>query len=419
VAPGKTESVDPVLAPSTALATPAALALHNNFRMSVAALQRDLVRVAHYLVAIQRHKVHKALGYGTIVEYAATVAGFTRHQTKTVLAVGRRLSDYPGVREALNNGTLNWSKARIIVERARPADERRWLEAAARLTGRELASLEVEAGEAPAPSPADGVVPDGSASDPALPERSRTPRESVARPSIESVARPDDLAARAEGDARDVPSVPSPPRTQPRLEHGVPGPAEETCHVTYALTPTEYSTYSALHEILRKQGRRASRAALLLEALALLLAAERDRATEASGRDGPRGPGTSGPTILVHVHRCPECGSGLLVNRRGRFAAPRPLLASAECDAVIQHEDHRRRSVIAPRIRREVLERDGYTCQAPGCHHRAFLEIHHRIPVADGGRSVAENLVTLCSRCHRKLHEREAEMRRDERDPLA
>jgi 5-methylcytosine-specific restriction endonuclease McrA len=130
------------------------------------------------------------------------------------------------------------------------------------------------------------------------------------------------------------------------------------------------------------------------------------------------GRGTGVPAILVHAHRCPECGSGSLVNRRGRFAAPGPLLASAECDAEVQHENHRRRSTIPPRIRREVLERDGDTCQAPGCHHRVFLGIHHRIPVADGGRSVPENLVTLCSRCYRRLHEREAEMCRDERNPL-
>lgn len=52
--------------PSTALATPAALALHNNFRTSVRALRRDLVRVIHYLTVIHERKIYRALGYANI-----------------------------------------------------------------------------------------------------------------------------------------------------------------------------------------------------------------------------------------------------------------------------------------------------------------------------------------------------------------
>ena len=52
------------------------------------------------------------------------------------------------------------------------------------------------------------------------------------------------------------------------------------------------------------------------------------------------------------------------------------------------------------RLRRVVIERDGWSCQRCGRH--APLEVHH----ADGdpGNNELENLTTLCRRCHIELH---------------
>ena len=77
-------------------ATPAALALHQNFLGAVSALKRDLLRSVHYLRAIQERRVHRALGYDTITAYAAAVAGFSASQTEAFLALGRRLEKFPG-----------------------------------------------------------------------------------------------------------------------------------------------------------------------------------------------------------------------------------------------------------------------------------------------------------------------------------
>lgn len=35
---------------------------------------------------------------------------------------------------------------------------------------------------------------------------------------------------------------------------------------------------------------------------------------------------------------------------------------------------------------------------------RPFLEVHHVLPLADGGPDVVENAVALCPNCHRRLH---------------
>jgi len=48
--------------------------------------------------------------------------------------------------------------------------------------------------------------------------------------------------------------------------------------------------------------------------------------------------------------------------------------------------------------------RDGFRCQADGCHNTHFLEVHHKIPRSRGGTNAPDNLITLCSACHRQAH---------------
>ncbi|MBE0567245.1 MAG: HNH endonuclease, partial [Krumholzibacteria bacterium] len=66
----------------------------------------------------------------------------------------------------------------------------------------------------------------------------------------------------------------------------------------------------------------------------------------------------------------------------------------------------RNTTTIPPRVRREVLARDRHRCRAPGCERRRYLEVHHVVARHRGGSNGAENLVTLCSACHRVWHVR-------------
>lgn len=55
-------------------------------------------------------------------------------------------------------------------------------------------------------------------------------------------------------------------------------------------------------------------------------------------------------------------------------------------------------------LHRQVLERDGWRCQL--CGRRKDLHVHHIKPRSKLGDDCAENMIVLCVRCHRSLHER-------------
>ena len=64
-----------------------------------------------------------------------------------------------------------------------------------------------------------------------------------------------------------------------------------------------------------------------------------------------------------------------------------------------------------------ILYRDNFTCKMCGEFHAAKskygvylpvddgkLNVHHIVPVSEGGGDEPENLVTLCVECHKKIH---------------
>jgi hypothetical protein len=74
-----------------------------------------------------------------------------------------------------------------------------------------------------------------------------------------------------------------------------------------------------------------------------------------------------------------------------------------------EHDRH-----IPDDVRRNVLRRDGYKCLECAWSHDEWnpsdprhLELHHIKHHVKGGENIGENLKTLCTVCHDKLHRRE------------
>lgn len=64
------------------------------------------------------------------------------------------------------------------------------------------------------------------------------------------------------------------------------------------------------------------------------------------------------------------------------------------------------RLLMTRQLRNEIMNRDNYTCQKCGLsiseEPNLLLEIDHIIPISKGGKTICENLQTLCWRCNRQ-----------------
>lgn len=177
---------------------------------------------------------------------------------------------------------------------------------------------------------------------------------------------------------------------QPELRPATPDGPEPKHFVSLRLTAEQLVRWqTGLEHLMKSRGK--PREEVVLEALA---------ASHAPGQATP-------PPYLIVILECPACGQAVLPTNRGELPAPLPLLQAAHCDATVEDPCGQRRSTLPPHLRRQALRKARYRCQGPGCGNTAFLEIHHRAPSALGGADTADNLMVLCWRCHRALHQAE------------
>ena len=107
-------------------------------------------------------------------------------------------------------------------------------------------------------------------------------------------------------------------------------------------------------------------------------------------------------TVLA---KCPQCRDavqiGLAEEPHAEVSATR--VAAAECDSVIVDmrpgpQQAKTTHAIDERVRRVVLRRDNHGCVVPGCSHRIWVQLHHVVHRAHGGKHTPDNLLTVCSR---------------------
>ena len=53
-------------------------------------------------------------------------------------------------------------------------------------------------------------------------------------------------------------------------------------------------------------------------------------------------------------------------------------------------------------LRQQILRRDGWRCQS--CGMMSNLEVHHTEFRSQSGADSEDNLITLCTGCHAKVH---------------
>lgn len=78
------------------------------------------------------------------------------------------------------------------------------------------------------------------------------------------------------------------------------------------------------------------------------------------------------------------------------------LVQPADTRSVSAEHRARQRQLMTPELRRQIAERDNYTCQKCGRYmpDGFGLEIDHIVPVSKGGETVPWNLQVLCYKCN-------------------
>jgi hypothetical protein len=114
-----------------------------------------------------------------------------------------------------------------------------------------------------------------------------------------------------------------------------------------------------------------------------------------------------------------EGQSGALEADHGAVNVSAETSRRLACDAAVVQMTHdqdgavldvgRKTRTVPPSIRRALQARD-HTCRFPGCTARR-CDAHHLQHWIDGGSTCLDNLVLLCRRHHRSVHEGEFELR--------
>jgi hypothetical protein len=326
-----------------------AQAVHEQLTSAVAAFKQAEQSVVVWFAEMNRRGLYRELGYSSMRQYSVEALGFSETRAGDFLRLAGRLEELPQIRAAVESGQLGYTKARELVGVASPQTEGQWLQEALGSSRRELEK-----------------------------KAAKVRRKARVR-----------RAARQTGQAELLPAEAS---AEDALAEAVPST------ISLRLTAEQRARYDALWQKLG----RVPNAEDLLAALAVLAGTENTAKcceNDSCARTAPRG---MPPPVQIHVQQCPDCG----IMTAGGRPLDRADAARVQCDAVISVPGQRNTATIPPRTRQDVLARDGHRCQAPGCNHRWFLEIHHVVPREEGGSNHPGNLVTLCSACHRLLHER-------------
>jgi hypothetical protein len=119
--------------------------------------------------------------------------------------------------------------------------------------------------------------------------------------------------------------------------------------------------------------------------------------------------------VVLHVEadalRASSDSGQAVLGRGVRVSAETSRRISCDASRVVMKHDAagtvldvgRRTRTVPPVIRRALDHRDG-GCRFPGCGLR-FCDVHHVVHWADGGATRLDNVILVCRRHHRALHE--------------
>ena len=128
------------------------------------------------------------------------------------------------------------------------------------------------------------------------------------------------------------------------------------------------------------------------------------------------GPASGRPRVVVHapLELLVGCSNDAVAEIAGVGPVAAEVVRRLACDANVDLavEDATGSILNQGRARRDPtpvqrveIDRRDKGCRFPGCSYTVFTNVHHIAHWADGGMTNMDNLVTLCGRHHRAVHE--------------
>ena len=317
-----------------------------------AATCRWLVLIAEF----DRRECHLSWGFHSTTAWLAWTCGLTARAAREHVRVARDLRELPLIRASFARGELSYSKVRAVTRAATAESEAEMLELAHNATAAQLerAVRAYRSAIAVAENrpPPDTFFAWGWDDDGTLSVRGRLPADQGAL-LIEAMHHGRRLVY---ADSRPAVTVdgerPGPPVTNADALVAV-------CEAALSSSPSATSTGGDRYQVV----------------LHLDTAGRREL--------------EEGSAVSEQTARRMLCDASLVAVERDRSSSP----------AV-----GRRARTIPSALRRELRLRDR-GCRFPGCTHARFVDAHHIHHWADGGETSAANLVSLCRRHHRLIHE--------------
>ena len=341
------------------------------------------------LLALDHDRRFRRYGCSSSVHYACSVLGLQARVARCCKRVARILQGLPELTLASEGGTLPWCKLREIVRKATPKTEGYWIRLAAKHSYKELELLVRK-------------TPHGSIPGEMFSESQSKTSELRCQLSEEVFA----LLDRA----RRVYSI-------ERDEAVTSAEVLEWALSSYvANQPLDADTLTRVQEESRKDLQASNDEACEVdqqELIAQALGSEPLNETE----DTPASfPATDGPEA-GRIARNPEKYSAtecpnemtspttelLSLARPTRVTEPnRSFKPMTRQNTRLRFNAKARGTTKAQKT--EILRRDGWCCNTPGCPNKVWLHLHHLKPHCQGGETKPENLVSLCAGCHRNVH---------------
>ncbi|MEN3223590.1 HNH endonuclease signature motif containing protein [Mycolicibacterium porcinum] len=323
--------------------------------------QRNAIdgRIVEIVAEMDRDELCGATGCRSIPALVAWKTGVTPHNAETVVAVARRLEEFPRCVQQLREGRLSLDQVGVIASRAADGSDEHYAQLASVATVAQLrTAVKLEPRPAPAPDSEQRRSFSSTEGDGYTTYRIRLPRVEAAKLDAGMRAHHDALIADYKRDHDTDTGEEQGPGFPDRVDAFM-SLIEAGWDVEAARRPHGQHTTVAVHLNLDKDG----------------------------------------DTPVAALHLGP-----LLTDEERRF-----LLCDATCEAWFERRGQvigagRTTRTISRRLRRALEHRDR-CCRVPGCGATRGLHAHHIVHWEDGGPTELDNLALLCP-YHHRLHHR-------------